>query len=259
MKKRLIVILTILISVIAFQSTNAMSESLIGLWLFDEGEGDTTQDSSTNGNDGEIFECEWAEGKFGSALDFNGTSSYVEVPNSDSLCISNDKVSITAWATQRTPGDTWRTIVSKGPMSGTNENWALFTNVQEQYLCPVLSMARGERWWATSGNGSLEADEKWHHLAMTYDGSKVNIYIDGELKESVDNDGDLVPNENTLRIGWRQDSPHVWNGLLDEVGVHNSALSQQEVKNIMEKGYLNALAVEYVGKLSTIWGEIKNK
>ena len=50
-----------------------------GLWLFDEGKGDVVGDSSGNGRDGEIFGAKWVDGKFGAALEFDGTDDHVVI------------------------------------------------------------------------------------------------------------------------------------------------------------------------------------
>lgn len=60
-------------------------EIAAGIWLLDENDGDEALDSSTNGNHGTIQGAEWVEGKFGSALSFNGTSGRVVISDSDSL------------------------------------------------------------------------------------------------------------------------------------------------------------------------------
>jgi hypothetical protein len=60
---------------LGYQNTYAVDKSLIGIWLFDEGQGNVTKDSSPNKNDGDIKDCKWVGGKFGKALEFNGTSS----------------------------------------------------------------------------------------------------------------------------------------------------------------------------------------
>ena len=50
-------------------------ETIVGIWKFDEGKGNTTKDSSGNGNDGTLMEKpKWVDGKFGKALEFDGTS-----------------------------------------------------------------------------------------------------------------------------------------------------------------------------------------
>ena len=48
-------------------------DSITGMWLFNEGKGGTAADASGNGNDGEIHGAKWVDGKFGKALEFNGT------------------------------------------------------------------------------------------------------------------------------------------------------------------------------------------
>ena len=52
-------------------------KTLAGMWLFDEGKGDTATDSSENGKDGELVNApKWTKnGKFGSALEFDGNES----------------------------------------------------------------------------------------------------------------------------------------------------------------------------------------
>ena len=53
--------------------------SIIGMWLFDEGEGDVALDSSGNGNNGKLMnDPKWVEGKFGKALSCDGVDDYVD-------------------------------------------------------------------------------------------------------------------------------------------------------------------------------------
>jgi hypothetical protein len=61
--------------------------SIIGMWLFDEGEGDVAEDSSGNGNSGTLMNGpKWVEGKFGEALEFSGAGDYVDTGlNSNNL------------------------------------------------------------------------------------------------------------------------------------------------------------------------------
>ena len=58
---------------------NIDPESVVGIWLLDEGQGTTVQDTSGNENDGKIVNAEWTEGKFGKGLEFDGIS-HVEIP-----------------------------------------------------------------------------------------------------------------------------------------------------------------------------------
>ncbi|MCX6013468.1 MAG: hypothetical protein NTV30_08710, partial [Chloroflexi bacterium] len=88
----------IVVSLIFVDVSNAKVDpaSAIGAWLFDEGSGNKVKDSSKNGNDGKLTGTKWVDGKFGKALDFNGSSDYVEIPDSDSLDVTNS-IAIVAW------------------------------------------------------------------------------------------------------------------------------------------------------------------
>ncbi|MCG9128192.1 hypothetical protein JT359_11375 [Candidatus Poribacteria bacterium] len=48
------------------------TDAALGIWFFDEGNGNTAMDSSNNGNDGELVDAKWVAGKYGEALKFEG-------------------------------------------------------------------------------------------------------------------------------------------------------------------------------------------
>ena len=72
---------------------------LVAAYGFDEGTGTTVTDASGNGNTGTTSNATWAAtGKFGKALQFNGTSARVNVPNAASLQLSTG-MTLEAWST----------------------------------------------------------------------------------------------------------------------------------------------------------------
>lgn len=79
----LICLSIIVISLLLAGQSNAKIDpkSIVGIWLFDEGKGKITEDLSGNGNDGEIVEAKWVEGKGGKGLEFDGTN-HVRIPAS---------------------------------------------------------------------------------------------------------------------------------------------------------------------------------
>src|SRR6185295_20013769 len=57
--------------------TYTPANSLVAAYAFDEGSGVTSADASGNGNTATLVAAPgWVAGQFGSALSFNGTSSY---------------------------------------------------------------------------------------------------------------------------------------------------------------------------------------
>ena len=55
-------------------------DDAIGIWLFDDGKGDTAADASKNGNDGKLMEGpKWVDGKFGGAISFDVEGPFVRI------------------------------------------------------------------------------------------------------------------------------------------------------------------------------------
>jgi len=55
--------------------------SIVGIWLLDEGKGTEIKDMSSNKNNGKVLGAKWVDGKRGKALEFDGTS-HAEIPAS---------------------------------------------------------------------------------------------------------------------------------------------------------------------------------
>ena len=105
----------------------------------------------------------------------------------------------------------------------------------------------------------------WYHVVGTFDGEKIQIYLDSELageKEVPNNGPVMVWNDNNIEIGGRPDTNggatlHLYKGLLDELAVYNRALTAEEVETVMNAR--DILTVDITGKLTTTWGALKTK
>ena len=78
-------------------------DTLVGLWLFDEGSGDVAVDSSNSALDAALVgDPKWVSGVFGSGLELNGVDSYIEVP---AHVNPTDAITVSLWVKSAT--DTW--------------------------------------------------------------------------------------------------------------------------------------------------------
>ena len=73
----------------------------------------------------------------------------------------------------------------------------------------------------------------WTHLATTYDGTKLRLYVNGVLKETTNKTGAIVPSSNPLRIGSSVVWGEFYNGLIDDIRIYNRTLSQAEIQTDM--------------------------
>lgn len=249
--------LSFLLAIFVSQGVCVELQDAVGVWLLDETSGEIAKDSSGNGNDGTLHGGEWVDGQVGNCLKLSGSNEFVEVPDSDSLDLV-EEVSMVCWFNWEGAGDGWQTFFSKGPMSGTNENYAHFVNTGGGYTHFILN-AGGARSNVDSPGSSFEPNE-WYHAAATYDGETRRIYINGEEVKSQATSGDLVPNDNYLGLGFRQGSSHYWMGMLDDMAVFKRGLSDDEINDIMDNGLAEVmLSVDPKDKIALTWGKIKVK
>ena len=106
--------------------------------------------------------------------------------------------------------------------------------------------------------------EVWQHVAVTYDAStdEARIYLDGKLDNSTISAVATFDTDEKLPIGrhYRESDGATGgyvDGLIDEVGIFNVALTEADIQAIMNDGLSSMLAVSPKDKLTTTWADIK--
>ena len=74
----------------------------------------------------------------------------------------------------------------------------------------------------------------WTHVALTYDGAMLRLYVNGVQAGSQARTGSIQTNSNPLWIGGNSPYGEYFQGLIDEVRVYNRALSQSRNSNRYE-------------------------
>ena len=201
-------------------------KGLVGYWRFDEETGSTAKDSSPYGNDGTIYGATRVRGTIGKALSFDGVDDYVEVPDSASLDMKGDEITITFWMKQNEL-DKDRFLVSKGGNYNAYQ-WRTYLNNHNKLVFCVYA---GGSFNCVTGNTQLTDTQNFHHVAAVYDGSQMIIYLDGEVDNSKPKTGNFEPTTYNVYIG-RRPAGTYFNGTIDEVRIYNRALSPGEIKII---------------------------
>jgi hypothetical protein len=179
-------------------------------------------------------------GKQNNAYLFNGSSSFMRVPNNRSLTPQN----ITLFATFKVNGFNLGSchgneILGKGYLDGFGGNYLLrFNDVNTG--CSDAPNTNNERFFAGIYGAVYQTDTImvktgiWYNLVYTYDGFRAKLYLNGELKS--DNSVSIPYNSNTndLFIGRHEDPlyPYYFNGVVDEVRIYNRALSINAIKQL---------------------------
>jgi len=174
-------------------------------------------------------------GKIGSALACDGARNYLEAPHAPAL----DPANLTAEAWIKLSefpagGDTRCWLVTKNGNEWAEGHYALI--IQGDCAGAYLNIGGGQAncHAALSPAGALKLNE-WQHLAMTYDGVDLKVYVDGVQVASAPVNKKRTPGASPLAIGRRQDAFAYFKGVIDEVRIYDRALSVEELKVHFEK------------------------
>jgi hypothetical protein len=207
-----------------------------GLQLQYQFEGNAN-DSSGKANTGTLQGgATFAAGKSGQALSLDGVDDFVNVSKPAAL---NFEANFTWAAWIKTTGD--GTIIARGPATG---NWiqggkALFV---------INGILRFDVGWVGNTSSAMKVnDGEWHHVALatTFQTSGVNdsalMYIEGRQVQARTNwDVNKFPEAGlAVKIGFASPdfpTPKPWfNGLIDDVRIHDRALPAEEVAGLAGK------------------------
>jgi len=218
-----------------------------GIWLFDEGSGNTARDSSVNKNNGTLKGgVKWVDGKFGKALEFDGKDGNVEVPDNDTLNVT--AVTLAAWVKSE----------AKQLLDGNVIVYKLASYVLQYWSTTINPGVFVGGQWCGSGwlPQAVMWDNDWHHVALTYDGSIQKFYVDGVfIGDNVACKGKIDIAANSLTIG--TGNTGFYTGSIDEVAVFNVALEEDDFGIIITKGLRDIAAVLSIGKIAITWANIK--
>jgi hypothetical protein len=171
----------------------------------------------------------------GYSLDFDGSNDYVNMGSISQLNITSN-ITIEAWVLNQSAPSNYAGIISNLSDNYADENgYGLF------YSSGNLTF-----WLQTVGGNandytsypkySLDLN-KWYHIAGTYDGSTMKLYINGVLVDTKAKTGAIKYTTTPLsfRLGTYYDSNEdiYSNGKYDEIRIWNFARSESEIRTTM--------------------------
>ena len=197
------------------------------------------------------------DGISNTAYKFDGTSSYMTIPNSASL---NPLKKITLFAKIKPMGFYQglchrNTILYKAYANNTPGKYLLAFDDMAYYNfegCDDPVQNKFENFYGSYGDGQAAAagarDDstyiragRWYKVIFTYDGVTAKLYINGQLKVSNQTSTTFTPSDAPIYIGASPDSeyPYWFTGVIDEIRIYNKALTESEIEILSQTSDTN--------------------
>ncbi len=212
---------------LALVLTFGISASKAGLVAHWTGDG-TTADATGNGHTGTLVNgTTYDTGVIGQAFSFDGINDYITVPGNAALQPAT--ISVGMWV--KAASSSGLQLLMDSSHGTGNAGWAV------QLFGTSSAVSQANRVDFAYGNGStfphvqsnvIVADNTWHHVLATLDGSDMRIFVDGALDNTVPYTGTPVASTNNsgnIRMGKHFSLNRQLNGLLDDVRIYDNAVT----------------------------------
>lgn len=209
------------------------TQGLVGWWNLDG----NAIDSSGLNNHGKVYGIIGTSNRYGEqgkAVYFKGNKQRIEIPDHASL--HSKQLTLSIWV--KCDNEDLATIIYKANRKdGSSEVYSI-NNKPESGL-KFFSRCKPAIGWNSVGFNSYNREynlKNWTHLAITYDGVTLNQYVNGiNVTRTIYNSDLDNCEESNIHLGYCWDKfPFSFNGSMDELGIWNRALSEQEVQHLFD-------------------------
>ena len=221
--------------------SGSLTQGLVGYWPFCG----NANDDSGNGNNGVVNGTTLTTDRFGnsnSAYDFDGISNYIEIPNFSQL--NSYPMTVSFWLKSNTVNSGAK-ILNKVCCSSWN-GWDIEAGNFDGNITAPNSNFHFE-YYSSVCQGIYQSycsptpypifnvfDNTWRQCVFVVDDSGAKVYWDGVLMFEQNWDGPAIAgnNELPLNIGRYIYGSNFFKGIIDDIGIWNRALTQQEITNL---------------------------
>lgn len=233
------------------------SNGLVGYWGFNG----NANDQTPNGNNGTVNGATLTTDRFGnsnSAYNFDGSNNHILVSDNSTLSGFSD-ITISLWVNISqfpSASNPFSGLVTKwygsGNCGGMTDNYACYLRTNNQFVAGTNQYRNYPDMLQSPSNLSTS---NWYHLVMVHNSTTGgSIYINGSLVSTYNTSGALCSSTNPLYFGCDNGLGAItrfFNGKLDDIGIWNRALTQQEITNMYN-------GVNYSDTCNAVSGSLTN-
>ncbi len=197
---------------------------LVAWWTFDEpDDSDVALDYAGHRLGGMLRKAKRTRGVVGKALVCSGGCAAVPA---NPLLSARDALTLECWVKTDRRGQSNNWMINRVLQGGVTTGYRM--GLVDDKPCFQIPLTE----WShhLTGPDPLPLG-RWVHLAGTFDGKTMRLYVDGREVATMDRPGPIQPSELRLHLGsYEEDHRAFFTGLLDEVRIYKRALSAAELR-----------------------------
>jgi hypothetical protein len=174
--------IVMVLAILGWCATPASASDVLAHWTFNEGSGQVAADSGPYGEDGHLgtsagsdsADPSWIPGHDGKALSFAGAQ-FVTLADTPTFETAN--VAVDAWVRRDGSPGNWRYVLAKGSVNCDRAAYGLYTGFTGGLAFYVSDASHYTI--SPEVSKSLVWDGRWHHVIGSYDGTRVQLFLDG--------------------------------------------------------------------------------
>ena len=211
------------------ESVSFLHADLVAYWP-----GDGSADESIAGRDGTLINgAGFDSGVFGQAFELDGANDFVSVPDADAWTLGNDPFTISLWVNfdaikPGAVGSLPNVFIAHDQGGGSQPKWVLFYGAGGNLMFHINGT--GQVFLASPATFPASVG-KWHHFALTRNGSTYTFFADG-VSLGTQTDSRLIPGASAALTIGQAEGLGFLNGHLDEIRIFDEALSGPEIAQL---------------------------
>lgn len=200
------------------------ADDLVIQFKLDEGEGETIYDVQREYEGTAVNNPEWVDGHAGSALAFNGVDQWVSFSGSEEFVIP-DEFTLVAWV--NAAENKTAKILQKGDWDGHSLGLDKFNGWQG-------TVSIGDEAYTIEWNHGKPVLGEWYLLVITYTGSEIQFYVNGELQGIKEISGSPRQNNRPFALASDNGGQKFFRGKIDEFTFLGFSVTEEEIDGYYE-------------------------
>lgn len=177
------------------------------------------------------------------ALHFDGSNDAMNCGTDTAFNVGGSAFTIEAWVY----AESWNTNIYEGTIvlkenNSNNGGWMLRAGSGGKLGC-AIGAGTSSSWYEINTSSSVMSLYTWYHVATTYDGSKLKLFLNGQVLDSLSVSISVGKSTSTpLSVGYHPAYGRYWNGIIDEIRVWGRTLSASELYSNMNQEFCSRQA-----------------